>query len=309
LRPSQGRSASVSNDAYIDVSVATVWRQPSSVTPADAPALRNPVDVAGWLAALGVSGRRSLVGRVDTQALYGERVVMLARSGEWARVVVPDQPTPLDSRGYPGWVPFAQLTTHVPLRTALTATVVVPLASALDAAGRPAIQLSFGTRLPLLGKVPGWDLVATPGGGQLRLPSSSVALAANSAPALAASAADVVRTARLFLGLAYLWGGTSGYGLDCSGLVHLVYAAHGIVIPRDADAQAGVGQAVPAGSLQPGDLLFFASAGFVHHVAMYVGNGLMLQSPQTGSVVSIVSFAGSPLASEFAGARRFLAAP
>ena len=101
-------------------------------------------------------------------------------------------------------------------------------------------------------------------------------------------------------------GGTSGFGFDCSGFTHLVYAMHGVTIPRDADAQAVAGTPVARADLQPGDLVFFASKGVVHHVGIYVGGNMMLHAPQTGGVVSVVSLAAQPYASEYAGARRYL---
>jgi cell wall-associated NlpC family hydrolase len=124
---------------------------------------------------------------------------------------------------------------------------------------------------------------------------------------LPASGADVVRTGHLFDGLPYLWGGTSGFGFDCSGFTHLVYAMRGVTIPRDADAQYAAGKAVARADLQPGDLVFFkTSTGYIHHVGIYVGNGQMLHAPRTGSAVEVVSLSAQPYATEYAGARRYL---
>jgi cell wall-associated NlpC family hydrolase len=64
---------------------------------------------------------------------------------------------------------------------------------------------------------------------------------------------------------------------------------HGVVLPRDADAQAMAGQWVAKTALEPGDLVFFgASASTVHHVAIYTGNGQILESPQTGLPVRLI---------------------
>ncbi|WP_232421884.1 transglycosylase SLT domain-containing protein [Nocardioides sp. Iso805N] len=100
-----------------------------------------------------------------------------------------------------------------------------------------------------------------------------------------ATGSDVVTDARRYLGVPYLWGGTDpSKGLDCSGLVQQVYGDLGISLPRVSRDQADTGTAV--GSLadaQPGDLLFFGSP--IHHVAIYEGNGMMIEAPHTGQSV------------------------
>src|SRR5207244_163070 len=97
---------------------------------------------------------------------------------------------------------------------------------------------------------------------------------------------DIVRTARMFLGLRYLWGGLSAWGYDCSGLTWSAYRAHGITIPRDADAQFAAGMPVPLSHVRPGDLLFYEHP-VVGHVAMYVGGGRMIESPNSRGEVRI----------------------
>lgn len=83
--------------------------------------------------------------------------------------------------------------------------------------------------------------------------------------------ASLVRTARRFLGIPYRWGGTSSFGLDCSGLVQLVYRLHGLFLPRDADQQAQYEGTRPVAreELLPGDLIFFAKYG---HVGMAISH-------------------------------------
>ena len=109
-------------------------------------------------------------------------------------------------------------------------------------------------------------------------------------------------TAEGFVGLAYLWAGASGFGVDCSGLTWLSYRLHGLRIPRDAAPQSRHG--TRASPPRRGDLRFYATDGLVHHVAMDVGNGLMVHSPATGQ--SVVVVATSTLAAQYAGARRYL---
>ena len=298
----------VGREAWVAVSVATLWRSPGSPRVVDRPALANPAGIRTWLSRMTLTDRRGLNGRSDTQALLGDRVIVIARSGSWVKVVVPDQPTPLDARGYPGWVPTAQLTTRRPVATALVATVVARTTwlRTDNTSATPVTEISFGTRLPRVGLAGAWVRVLTPAGQVRRLYASSVAVRAPGAAALPGTGSDVVRTAQMFTGLPYLWAGRSGFGFDCSGLTSLDYRVHGVTIPRDADAQAVKGRAMARLSLRPGDLLFYATSGSVHHVSIYAGNGRMVQAPRTGSNVQTIAVSTPSYAREYAAGRRFI---
>jgi cell wall-associated NlpC family hydrolase len=155
------------------------------------------------------------------------------------------------------------------------------------------MQLSFATRLPSLGRKGSTVVVETPG-GTATIPAADVA-------PLAATRADIVRSAELFLGLRYLWGGLSTWGMDCSGLTWAAYRVHGITIPRDADAQFAAGRPVALSAARPGDLIFYG-VDHVHHVAMAIGHGEMIEAPNSASTVHI-----SPIrTSDLAGVRSFL---
>jgi hypothetical protein len=76
-----------------------------------------------------------------------------------------------------------------------------------------------------------------------------------------------LQQARGWIGVPYVWGGMTAYGIDCSGLVHLAFRQIGVTLPRDADDQAAATFEVPLGSERPGDLYFFGRPGrAVHHV-------------------------------------------
>ena len=90
---------------------------------------------------------------------------------------------------------------------------------------------------------------------------------------------SMVNFALQFLGNPYVWGGTSlTNGCDCSGFVQSIYAYYGYSLPRVADAQSGYGMQIPISSAQPGDLIFYASNGYVYHVSMYIGNGQVVHA-------------------------------
>ncbi|HEX3513956.1 MAG TPA: C40 family peptidase [Trebonia sp.] len=106
-------------------------------------------------------------------------------------------------------------------------------------------------------------------------------------------------------GLPYVWGAAGPSSFDCSGLVQWSFAQAGIVMPRVAADQALSGPAVPVSQLEPGDLLFYrtdpTAPDYISHVAIYLGNGWMIQAPEPGENVEVVPAA---FGSEFAGAIR-----
>jgi cell wall-associated NlpC family hydrolase len=96
---------------------------------------------------------------------------------------------------------------------------------------------------------------------------------------------DVVAYALNFLGTAYVWGGSTPSGFDCSGFAMYVYRHFGISLPHSSSIQAGYGVAVSRDNLQPGDLVFFFSP--IHHVGIYIGGGKMVDAAGTGKGVRI----------------------
>ncbi len=109
-----------------------------------------------------------------------------------------------------------------------------------------------------------------------------------------ATGQDAVQVANKYLGVPYKWGGTDpDSGLDCSGLVRLVYQQLGVELPRTSAAQAQQGTKVDSlAEAKPGDLVFFGNP--VHHVGIYIGDGKMLDAPHTGSKVRIERVWGTP---------------
>lgn len=171
-------------------------------------------------------------------------------------------------------------------------------------------QISFNTVLPLAAEDGDILTVATPADGFKWIDKKDVLIRGGEA-GKAVTGQEVSELARqFFLGLPYLWAGTSGFGFDCSGFTYSLYGFYGISIPRDAKDQAKFGQKkVDPSRLSPGDLLFYAreeGKGAVHHVAMYIGNGQMIHSPKTERSVEMISMNTPEYAVEYAVARRVI---
>ncbi|HEX2903038.1 MAG TPA: transglycosylase SLT domain-containing protein [Jatrophihabitans sp.] len=102
----------------------------------------------------------------------------------------------------------------------------------------------------------------------------------------AVTGSAVVASAEKYLGVPYVWGGTTSAGLDCSGLVQKAYGDLGISLPRLAADQAHAGTAVPSlDQAQPGDILAFGDPAY--HVAIYLGDNKMIAAPEPGEKVKI----------------------
>jgi cell wall-associated NlpC family hydrolase len=143
--------------------------------------------------------------------------------------------------------------------------------------------------------------------------ASSTAGVGSTAGAGSAAAAKVPATAIQAIltaamsrkGMPYVWGAAGPGSFDCSGLVQWSFAQAGISMPRVAADQALSGPAVPVSQLAPGDLLFYhtdpTAPNYISHVAIYLGNGMIIQAPQPGMDVEVVP---AYFGSEFAGAIR-----
>lgn len=205
-----------------------------------------------------------------SQALMGTPVDVLEREAGWSRVRTPD--------GYEGWIIDHSLV--FPTEKQMAAWASAPKVMITE----PYEQHDADRRTDL---VAGDVLVSA--GDSLLLPDGRriLAPAGGHEPLGSLSSRPfrpelLPRFAELYMGVPYQWGGLSGKGMDCSGLVRMAYAAQGRLLPRDAWQQARLGTEVAADSLQAGDLIFFGNAktGRITHVAIYDRDGLYVHSSQ-----------------------------
>lgn len=109
-------------------------------------------------------------------------------------------------------------------------------------------------------------------------------------PATTGTAAQIIALAQSFTGTAYMWGGSTPAGFDCSGLTSYVFKQFGYYMPRTAAQQQAYFQRVS--NPQPGDLLFYGAPAY--HVAIYLGDGMMIDSPHPGATVGARKIYGTP---------------
>jgi cell wall-associated NlpC family hydrolase len=213
---------------------------------------------------------------VVSQAICGVSVVLDEEKGEWVKVRTPDD--------YPGWMPLSSLRRysagdHTYAITGEVAQVASLFANIYREASvtkhQPMLTLPFEVRLEV---VPGAENDA----GrwiQVRLPDERTGWIQRGdidSDPKHLSASEAIEFAQRFLGLTYLWGGTSTFGFDCSGFTQMLVRRRGTVMPRDADLQAAWKGVMPVkpNRLRPGDLLFFGSSPQkITHTGMYIGHG------------------------------------
>lgn len=205
------------------------------------------------------------------QAQYGELVTCLAERGDWTFAQGPDL--------YFGWIRTAHLTE---VRAGTAVVAAVPLARVHAAAnGHSEVidELPAGVPIVMRERDGDWWRVGVRPIGYVRI-EDTVELAR--LPQRWPTPQDIVTTAESYLGVPYLWGGTSAHGIDCSGLTQQVYRLNGVGLERDADQQALGGR--PVDVARPGDLFFFG-AERVTHTAIATGETTYIHAPEAGRSV------------------------
>ncbi|UJW57036.1 C40 family peptidase [Bacillus sp. A116_S68] len=299
----------------VGVSVATLWTSPQTPRACDQKVLTSPVDIRGWLKELSQRERRQLSDDylIQTQVLYGEKVVLLDKQADWFKVAVTEQPSLKHEAGYPGWLPATHVIAESQLkayhRDRKFAVINQPTAIVYTDDGQRTLEVSYQTTFPLIDS-PDKEKelrVLTPHGLRV-INKQDAVIYSDLASIPRPNGTDLVKSGEMFLDLPYLWGGISGFGFDCSGFTYTLHKAWGIVIPRDASEQAQQGVSITQTQCQPGDLIFFAKdkgRGAVYHVGIYYGEDRMLHAPSSGKSIEIVAIEETVHRDNFYTIKRF----
>lgn len=222
---------------------------------------------------------------LESQAMMGDLVSVAEEVGDYARIRTAD--------GYDGWSERCHLS-EAPVENADTGGMLMVTSLLAAVYSEPKAEvihhtlLSAGTYVHMDGAPHGaFQPVRLPDGMTGFIESAQL----SPAP-VRPNACGVARMALGFVGVPYLWGGTTGFGIDCSGLIQRAYQMCGFVLPRDAYLQAAWDgmEAVEPGDILSGDLLYFLGERDprnrgITHVGMALGEGKMVHATGVPGVV------------------------
>ncbi len=234
---------------------------------------------------------------LSTQATLGTPLKLLTKQKGWYLVQTPD--------GYLGWLDsegFAPMTEEemVNWQSGEKVVYLPQFGFAFEEATASGIasDLLAGNILKYIGETEkNLTKVAFPDGREALVESDAIMGYDEWLDSRNPLAENILADAHEFLGRPYLWGGTSGKGVDCSGYTKTIFFLNGIILPRDASQQVHVGTEVPTDTtltgLEPGDLLFFGRKATdrekekITHVAIYKGDGKIIHSSGMVKVESL----------------------
>lgn len=198
---------------------------------------------------------------IDTQLLMGEPVAVLDRAGGWCWIKAG-----IDD--YVGYLEETAVALSLPDPTHIVTVPRTFLYPRADMKAPASAALSIGSRLTILSET------EARGSRYLLCADGSAVMAAHCRPIGGTPDADYVAVAARFLETPYLWGGRSGFGIDCSGLVQLSLMLAGRAAPRDSDMQAtGLGTVIAPEEARRGDLVFWKG-----HVAILEDEATILHA-------------------------------
>ncbi len=219
-----------------------------------------------------------------TQAILGTPVKILKKGEDgYYLVQTPD--------GYISWLDNdgVQFMTEAGIKDWLSSAKIIYLKeygfsySEADEKSQTVSDLGAGNLLKIMGEDSDFYLVNYPDDRTAYVKKDEAKLFNDWYNELSPTGETILKTARRFMGIPYLWGGTSTKGMDCSGFTKTVYYLNGIVLARDASQQVNTGDMIDTengwNNLQAGDLLFFGRKAKgdkkerITHVAIYIGDG------------------------------------
>lgn len=228
---------------------------------------------------------------IETQVLPGERARLIGAGGGWLEIEALEQPrrngTAKGLAPYRGWIEARNAVFAPPGKPD---AVVKKKVAAVG--GGTLKELSIGVKLRLLGGEKGAALALLAGGDSVTISEKDINRLPVKLPPEELRK-NILATAREFLGDKYYWGGRSGFGADCSGLVGLAYRAWGEDLPRNASDQFTAARSVSRESIKPADLIFStapADRAGIDHVMLYAGNGRLIEATRDTDSVREVSF-------------------
>ena len=223
--------------------------------------------------------RPSFQSEMVTEAFLWETVMVLDENHDWLKIRQED--------GYEGWIHQFYLISgsanhpkvHMVLQDRITPVYTAPMPSS-----GISDYLSVGTMIPDAAVTENTDPFL-----EIIYPCGKTGWLAPKKPSGKNTRSDLIKSAMGLIGTPYLWGGKSGFGMDCSGFVQTVFLTQGIKLPRDSGLQYQVIPNVDQGEAMPGDLIFFRDEGKISHVGIFTSDGRFIHCSGRVRVSSMTS--------------------